>query len=269
MNDPHVAALHYWIEHGDSVDYDNAEPLDYEDEMAEVHVAKRELILRPREHYASTQEARSALENFIRKWEFDAAVEAGTKHFQLKYMDAEVIDRNPTPPPPGVVQLSAKFRGGIGQLRARLSVRKVKYPNPPEGIELNPDDPTAIVMLSHLDRYHERREPLAAMTYFCLTAMWDSAKAATGTTNAKEAVRRYYAITPNLQGKVSDLSTNKGGSEARKYDGLHQEYSDEERRFLVASIKAFTKRVAEKAANPSANLRMITTDDMPPLAKGP
>ena len=24
MNDPHVTALHYWVEHDDSVDYDNA-----------------------------------------------------------------------------------------------------------------------------------------------------------------------------------------------------------------------------------------------------
>ena len=25
MNDPHVNALHYWVEHDESVDYDNAE----------------------------------------------------------------------------------------------------------------------------------------------------------------------------------------------------------------------------------------------------
>lgn len=57
MNDPHVSALHYWVEHDDSVDYDNAEPLDYEDELTEVHMEGRELTLRPKEHYASASEA--------------------------------------------------------------------------------------------------------------------------------------------------------------------------------------------------------------------
>ena len=33
MNDPHVTALHYWVEHDDSVDYDHAVPMDYEDDL--------------------------------------------------------------------------------------------------------------------------------------------------------------------------------------------------------------------------------------------
>ena len=53
MNDPHVTALHYRVEHDDSVDYDNAVPLDYEDDHVEVNLEKRQLTLRPKEHYAS------------------------------------------------------------------------------------------------------------------------------------------------------------------------------------------------------------------------
>ena len=30
MNDPHVTALHYWLEHDDSVNYDNAAPVNLE-----------------------------------------------------------------------------------------------------------------------------------------------------------------------------------------------------------------------------------------------
>ena len=55
MNDPHVTALHYWVEHDDSVDYDNTVPLDYEDDHVEVHLEKRQLTLRPKKHYASAR----------------------------------------------------------------------------------------------------------------------------------------------------------------------------------------------------------------------
>ena len=88
MNDPHVTALYYRVEHDDSVDDDNAVPLDHEGEMSTVHLEKRELTVRPKEHYASAQEAREALDGFIRNWEFDAGVEAGTRQFELKYVDA-------------------------------------------------------------------------------------------------------------------------------------------------------------------------------------
>ena len=265
MNDPHVTALHYWVEHDDSVDYDNAETLTYEDELAEVHLEKRKLTLRPKEHYEGTQEARDALETFIRNWEFDAAIEAGTKRFELKFLDADIVDRNQTRPPPGVVELSAKARAGFPQASAKLTVVRAKYPSPPEGQRLDSSNPTAMAMLSRLDRHHQGRETLAAMSYFCLTAMWDSAKVATGTYIAQKAVRDHYAISTRLQGKVSDLSTRKGGNEARKAEGLQEEFTDEERKFLLASVKAFTRRVAEKAVNPSASLNMITLADMPPL----
>ena len=269
MNDPHVNALYYWVEHDESVDYDNAEPLDYENDLAEVHLEKRELTLRPKEHYASEQEARDALEGFIRNWEFDAAVETGTRHFQLKYMDADMVDRNPTPPPPGVVTASAspvRFRFKISTPQGRVG--KPRYPGPSEGTSLDSGNPAALAMLSRLDRYHQGRETLAAMSYFCLTVMWDSAKVARGDSNAKRATKDHYAILDDVLGKVSGLSTNRGGGEARKGTGLQQEFTNEERGFLLAAVKAFTRRVAERAANPDVNLQMITMADMPPLLKG-
>ena len=263
MNDPHVTALHYWVEHEDSVDYDNAAPLDYEDELGTVHLEKRELTVRPKEHYASAQEAREALDGFIRNWEFDAAVEAGTRQFGLQYVDAEIIDRNPEPPQPGVVTVSAgpvRFR--IEVSRPRVRIGKPKYPSPPESQRLDSGNPPALAMLSRLDRYHQGRETLAATSYFCLTVMEDSAQVAKGATDARKAVKDYYGISVKLQRSVAALSSKKGGDEARKAEGLQQEFTDEERRFLLAAVKAFTRRVAEKAANPRNDLDMLTRADI-------
>ena len=132
MNDPHVTALHYWLEHDDSVNYDNAAPVNLEYELVDVHLEKRDLTLRPKEHYVSAEQARDAFEGFVRNWEFDAAVEAGTRQFKLKYIGADTIDRNPTPSPPGVVTASAtpvRFRVEIPGARGRVG--KPRYPGTP------------------------------------------------------------------------------------------------------------------------------------------
>ena len=267
MNDPHVKALYYWVEHDESVDYENAEPLNYEDELAEVHLEKRELTIKPKEHYASTEEAWDALESFIRNWEFDAAVESGSRGFELKYLNADVIDRNPTPPPPGVVEASVSFRAGSPKVSIRARAGKPWYPSPSEGQRLDCSDPTALAMLFRLDRYHQGRETLAAMTYFCLTVLGNSVSATKGTTETRKAVRDHYSISADLQKKVAALSSEKGGSEARKAGGMEQEFTAEERAFLVAAVKAFTRRVAEKTANPTTELKMITLADLPHLPK--
>ena len=103
------------------------------------------------------------------------------------------------------------------------------------------------------------------MAYFCLTVMWDSAKAATGKTNAVKATQEHYGVSDNVQGKVSRLSTNIGGGEARKGAGLGQEFTNEEKKFLLTAVQTFTKRVAEKSANPAGELILITMADLPEL----
>ena len=258
MNDPHVTALYYWVEHDDSVDYDNVVPLDYEDDHVEVHLEERQLTLRPKKHYASAQEARAFLEGFIRNWEFDAAVKAGTRELELTYMDADIRDRNPTPTPPGVAELSMSARVGYPKVSLQLTVGKAKYPSPPTRLELDSSNPTALAMLSRLDRYHQGRETLAAMSHFCLTVMGDSVPVAKRTTDTRKAVRDYYQISVEVQKEVSALSSGKGGNEARKAEGLQQEFTDADKNLLLTVIQGFTRRVAEKAANPAANLEMIT-----------
>ena len=41
MNDPHVTALHYWVNHDDSVDYTDADPLQYEHELFHLEANRR------------------------------------------------------------------------------------------------------------------------------------------------------------------------------------------------------------------------------------
>ena len=106
MNDPKVVALIYRVEHGSSVDYERAGPLRFDDDprfhlTVEDNCARFEM----KEHYAGVGEARDAIEPFIRNWEFDAGVRLGPNAFSLRYTNAEIIDRNPSPSKTGTGRL--------------------------------------------------------------------------------------------------------------------------------------------------------------------
>ena len=67
MNDPHVEAIHYIIDHDDSVDYRDAAPLAFEDDLFRVKAEKLEVVFEPKNHYATAAEARIAVEGLVRR----------------------------------------------------------------------------------------------------------------------------------------------------------------------------------------------------------
>ena len=269
MNDPHVKAIHYIIDHDDSIDYRDAAPLEFEDDLFRVKAEKLEVVFEPKNHYATEEEARNAVWGLVRRWEFEAALHAGSSEFRLVYAGADVIDRNPPPPPPGVVNLGpATIRGGAGKVRAKLTKVAASYPAHPQGPAIDPDDTDAAFMLSRLDLYRQGREPLAGVANFCLTVLEYSALQATrGKGSKRKAAANRYQIAMTVLNEVAMLSANKGGPVARKAEGRSDPFTKEETRFLEAAVAAFVRRAAEKAANPNGSLPMITMADLPKLSK--
>lgn len=92
MNDPHVKAIHYIIDHDDSVDYRDVAPSSFEDDLFHVKADKLEVVFEPKDHYATEEEARSAVEGIVLRWEFEAALRARSSEFRLVYAGADVID---------------------------------------------------------------------------------------------------------------------------------------------------------------------------------
>ena len=109
MNDPHVKAVHYFIEHDDSVDYRDVTPLVFEDDLFRVKAEKSKWFSSRKNHYATEEEAKSAVEGLVRRWEFEAALRVGSAGFKLIYAGVDIIDRNPPPPSLGVVPIAANF----------------------------------------------------------------------------------------------------------------------------------------------------------------
>ena len=261
MNDPHVAALFYRLEHDDFIDYEKAPALEGENDLLHFSLDKRELTITPKDHYGNDYEAREALESFVRSWEFDVVVESGKGQFSFRHVRTEIVDLNPDPDPPGHVRTSARPVSLLFTVsEAQGHVSRGKYPSPPLGAKRNPDNEVAQRILLRLERYHQRRETLGTVAYFAVTALEDSAKGPEKEDRTRAA--HYYRIGRNVIRKVAKLADEKGGSEARKSKGSSSEYTEDERRFLVAAVQAFTRRAAEVGENPPGCLEKITMETL-------
>ena len=249
MNDPHVVALYYRIEHGPEViDWSRAAPLDKEEPSFRVQAENRRIRFELKEHYASEEAARSAVETgYIPNWEFVVGLELGPNAFTLRFDRSEIVDRNPPPGPPPV---SVQFRSGTPTVSVALAPpTPPSFPEPPPAaIKLSPDvDSMYHRYLGHL----EGREPLPGMAYFCFTVL---RKMGGGHTNAA----RYFGVSNNVLDRIRTLSAYKGGTGARKEDGRKAPYTPEEERFLRSAIKTLLHRAAEVESGPQPGRTKIT-----------
>ena len=250
MNDPHVKALHYFVKHGNSVDYSDVEPLAHNDPLFRIRAKRRNVVLEPKCHYATEEEARRAAEGFVRRWEFEAALRAQSGAFRLVYERAHIVDRDPPPSPPGSVNPDPIFWSfHLSEPQVTATQKLTTFPAPPSGSVLDPDDRDATDMLARLDLYRLGREPLASMANFCLTVV----KSAGGNKNR---------ISKKVLREVGRLSATKGDDVARKAIGRSHPFTEAEICFLEAAVTAFIRRAAEKAADPNRNPPCITLADL-------
>jgi hypothetical protein len=97
-----------------------------------------------REHHATAASARERVEPYLRSWEISAALQYGGRpEFRFVFDDAEILDLDPSPPPPTsppgtpqTVRLSAAMVG-VGAASAMIHVTRRSYPRPPDDFELS------------------------------------------------------------------------------------------------------------------------------------
>ena len=249
MNDPHVVALIYGIEHCASVDYEEAESFVLEEPGFRLEVKDKKARFELKGHYAEESAACESIEEYIRVWEFDACLNNGSGSFKLRFDESEIEDRNPTP---GVVCGRVSFRAGVPTISASVTCRVRKYPSPPLDFAISPDVQT---MYDRYMSYLQGREPLSGMAFFCLTVLENSV-------GGRKAAAQKYQIANRVLGEIGYLCSEKGGSEARKAGGVTKELTEEERRFLNQAIKKIIRRAAEKTYDPTAELDKISLFDL-------
>ena len=270
MNDPHVVALTYRVEHGDTFNYDNTAPLYLKNQNAnncwfDLIVEDKEVQFKFKTHYATKSEARAAIEEYIHNWEFDACLDrSNPDYFRLKFDRSVIEDRNPTP---GVHKVDADTIDWKFDLSTpSVTLSPGNYPLPPSDIKLDADTET---MFQRYMDYCRNREKLTSMTYLCLTVLENLAKppssqAKRPTFKKRQAAAAKYQIEEDVLNEIGRLSTTKGGHmEGRKEEALTDDLTHEERRFLKHAIKKMIRRMAEKAHCPEKNLPEISLSNLP------
>ena len=230
MNDPHIVALLYQVEHDQTVDYSEGQPLSHEEDLFRIRIEGGRVRFEMQDHFATEVDARKAVEPYIRSWELDVALDVGQGQFDLRFVKSEIEDRNPTS---GVFSVEARpicFSVSLDKVNA---VASRPYPIPPSGLTMDPDDPEVSTMFSRFEGYCNGKELLPSMAFFCFTMFTEFMSA-----GQKDESRR-YGISEKLLTKVRRLSSTKGGpSAARKNIEIQDELTPQEVKFLEEAVKA-------------------------------
>lgn len=256
MNDPHVVALIYRVTHYESVNFDEADPLEFETSQFIVRVEKGTARFALKADYSDVSEARTAIERFIRMWELWDALNPELSGFSLVYSKSEVVDRNPPPGNYGHLVLPAIRMSAHGvQHFARRC-----YPEPPtEQAAMNAE---VEVMAYRHCLYRQGRDTLAAMAYFCLTVVENSTRRQKS--KRKHAAIRYN-VDPIILKKLGELTSMKGGRDARKGEGAAQDFTPSEQMWIEMAIKKLIQRAAEVAHHSDQELPTITMANLPSI----
>ena len=259
MNDPKVVALIYTVEHRNSVSYENAAPLrHYGSPEFYLTVDNKIARFEFKKFYADKDEAIEAIEPFIQHWEFEASMRFGPESFALHFKEAEIIDRNPSPPEPRIKD--ARASAVLSGLTASASVVLgfPHYPPPPASGLVDPDDDYVAMMKRRYDQFRLRRAKLPSMSYFCVTVLEEKY-------GSLSAAANKCGISRKILETIKRLSSTKGGKDARKAAGADKEFTSEEKRFLNQAVEEIIIRAAQVAADDSQRHPQITMADLPPL----
>ena len=92
------------------------------------------------------------------------------------------------------------------------------------------------------ESFCQGKEPLTSFAYFCLTMLEQSVGPGKG---LRQKAANVYGFGMPVLSEIAKLSSNKGGSEARKASGTGDPLTQEECRFLKSAVVRLILRVAE------------------------
>jgi hypothetical protein len=194
-----------------------------------------------KQHFASIQDARNAVEPYLRSWEIASGLTIGREELQFKYDSAHVMDRNPPTGNMNSATLNVTLDGvSLVAIGVVHPLKRTNYPNPPTRFQTNPNVET---MWHRYQEYVAGREPLQAMAYFCLTVMEHYAG------GGKAGFCSKYQVDRTVRDTLGDLTSDRGTpTEARKMTG-GAPITDKERAWIDAAVKAFIRRMGEYDPN--------------------
>lgn len=254
MNDPHVESLLYAFEAPKPSDqFTKAAPLDADIGRFAVRLEGGRLVARPKDHYATEEEAREALEPYLRNWEIDARLQRPPHWIAFAFLESAIVDRAPLRPALLVRLPPARIPVTGGPITVVFENRQ--YPAPDHRFTA-----TALVeaLTELLERARTDESRLLYDAYGVYTAVVgphekDVARAARRLRVSREILRTLARISNKNDPRIR-----------RKYQpGPVAPVTDRERAWLDAAMALLIRRVGHVELGPSDPI--IALSDLPPL----
>jgi hypothetical protein len=259
MRDPHVQSIHYEIGSGEGISYSDPEPISFSNHLGEFDLSDNKLRIAPAEHFSDEDNARSAVESFLKAWEIEADLNSNVGTIRFKFERVELIDRDPSPPGSShVMHLVGESLQLTDSVSSHLTC--TKYPQPPKTFRATPEVEQAY---RRWIGFRSGKEPLQGMAYWVLTLI--ESIAGNGKRNRKEAARSFQ-IDKSVLDTIGRLSSEKGDeSTARKVQpgNQFQELSGAEKEWLEQAVRRVIYRLGERASG--APLTQISLTDLPAI----
>lgn len=257
MRDPHIVSLTYKIVSPENVQYTDAHTL--ASSTAQLHLEIKDGLLKiePKTHFDSVESARKVLDPYLRSWEIFTGVKSGRIGIFFTYLDAVVVDRNPSSDSNPIMQATDVIAGIPSVDKPILGEKRKSYPEPPEFFEVSADVET---LWHRYQMYLDSYEPLLSMAYACLTFCEFV------TSKNRKAFAKNFKFSNHILNKLGDLTSNKGDAKtARKFKNplSRTQLINEERIWIEEAIKLLIRRVGERQH--LTLLDEVTMSNLPPL----
>jgi hypothetical protein len=263
VNDPHVENVRYRLVPDESLRFNSPPPLEHETDALKLRLQGGVLIVWLKDHYASEDEAKEAVDSYLQIWVVYEALESRRRRkIRFDYQGAKLVDRDPSSHDNGGRRTASASLDVLWSTAEAVETRS-DYPKPPRNFALSPDVET---MWERYEGYLKGREPLLSMAYFCLTVLELSARNVPGKGGNREKALRAYVIQDKVLSKLGELTARLGGAEtARKAGGAGRPPTPSENEWIERCVLALVRRAGERAANPQKRFPLLTMAKLPKL----
>jgi hypothetical protein len=251
MSDMHVQRLRYKAIPASFIDLMEGSIVEVETPHFHAHLARGELILEMRTHFASEVEARLLADPFVDGWAIVSGLRRGRAEICFEFINADIIDRSPAPNEGnyawGAIRLPAIQ---VHMTGTALPIKK-GYPKPSPNFSATPE---VQILWARYQAYIDGREPLLSVAYFCLTFV--EVLAGGGAQRASEK----YKISRKVFERIGSLTGERGDYlTARKVvsEAPPKPLTQEDLRWLDAAIRIIIRRLGEP---PTDADEMVTVD---------
>lgn len=251
MDDPHVNALVYRFRSREPMDrFGAAEPLRLVLDRFSILLEGETLRAQPLDHYAAEEDARATLEPRLRDWEIAARLSSPAHSIQFEYLDAEVIDRSPTPG--GMAVRPGTARAAAVAADASIAVDNGHFPEPDSEFRTN-----SLVesILDRLERSRRDQTRLAYDAYWAYVAVCDAF-------GSEAAAARTLGVSRHVLEELVRIANKRDPDISRKPAGRVDSITPEERTWLSEVMRVLARRAGwSYRGTPQPQ---VTLADLPP-----